>query len=441
MLHPDRVEPGFRVRATKAACTNELDPGNLFNITWKDREGRVRATVLPPALTGVEANIIVLLGAGFPSGSHKVGPAYTTLMEGWVDGTIIPGRHTILGPSTGNFGIGVAYVCRLLGYRSIIIMPDGMSRERYERIRAYGGELELTPGTESDVILTLERTKELAKNPDYRTLAQFELFPNYRFHRYVTGRSAIEAAREWGNGAIAGFAAAPGSAGTLAAGDEIKAAFPTAKVAALEPYECPTLATGGRGQHRIEGIGDKMCTLIHNVLNTDFVILVHDDHAVKGLKVLRDGAGVLTGWGLEREEAAALRESFGVSGVCNILGAIQLAKELGLGPGENVVTVATDGFDRYPSVLEDLERRSPEITPSVLENWAREVFRPDGPGEVYDCRGREAKERLFAQKAKDWLPFGYDREYLEAMQHPAFWEREYSLVDGYDAQLLARRRG
>jgi hypothetical protein len=60
---------------------------------------------------------------------------------------------------------------------------------------------------------------------------------------------------------------------------------------------------------------------------------------------------------------------------------------------------------------------------------------------VYDCRGREAKERLFAQKAKDWLPFGYDREYLEAMQHPAFWEREYSLVDGYDAQLLARRRG
>lgn len=439
MLYPDRVEPGLRARARRAAGTDELDPSNLFNITWKDQEGRVRVTVLPPTLTGVAANIIVLLGAGFPSGSHKVGPAYTTLMEGWVDGTIIPGRHTILGPSTGNFGIGVAYVCRLLGYRSIIIMPDGMSRERYERIQAYGGELELTPGTESDVILTLERTRQLAQDPDYRTLAQFELFPNYRFHRYVTGRSAIEAAKAWGNGRIAGFAAAPGSAGTLAAGDEIKAAFPGAQVAALEPYECPTLATGGRGQHRIEGIGDKMCTLIHNVLNTDFIILVHDDHAVKGLKVLRDGAEVLAGWGVEREAAAALRESFGVSGVCNVLGAIQLAKQLQLGAGENVVTVATDGFDRYPSVLEDLERRSPQITAPVLDGWAQDVFRQAGTGQVYDCRGREAKQRLFAQKEKDWVPFGYDREYLETMQHPAFWEREYAKVAAYDAQLVAKR--
>ncbi|HAI22044.1 MAG TPA: pyridoxal-5'-phosphate-dependent protein subunit beta [Clostridiales bacterium UBA8153] len=440
MLYPERVEPDLLARARQAAGVDELDPVNLFNITWKDPEGRVRATVLPPALTGVEANIIVLLGAGFPSGSHKVGPAYTTLMEGWLDGTIIPGRHTILGPSTGNFGIGVAYVCRLLGYRAIIIMPDGMSRERYQRIRAYGGELELTPGTESDVILTLERTQQLAKDPHNRTLAQFELFPNYRFHRYVTGRSAIEAAKGWGNGAIAGFAAAPGSAGTLAAGDEIKATFPGAKVAALEPYECPTLATGGRGHHRIEGIGDKMCTLIHNVLNTDFVILIHDDHAVKGLKVLRDGGGVLADWGVGEAEAAALRDSFGVSGVCNILGAIKLAKQLGLGPGENVVTVATDGFDRYPSVMEDLERRSPEITPSVLEGWARDVFRHAVPDHVYDCRGREAKARLFAQKEKDWLPFGYAREDLGAMQHPAFWEREYARVGEYDAKLLAKRR-
>ena len=191
MLYPESLDSTLRSHVLKAKeC--ELDPLNLFNITWKNDNNQVHKIVLSKALTGVDANIVVLLGKYFPSGSHKVGPAYSTLMEGCVDQTIIPGRHTILGPSTGNFGIGVSYICNLMKYDAIVIMPDNMSKERYERISRYGAKLDLTPGTESDVILTLERTYELKKNPDYRALAQFELFPNYRFHRYVTGHSAIE---------------------------------------------------------------------------------------------------------------------------------------------------------------------------------------------------------------------------------------------------------
>ena len=145
-------------RKLSRLCTqNELDPINLFNITWKDAANKVRKVVLPPALTGIDANVVVMLGSGFPSGSHKVGPAYSTLIEGLVDGEIVPGEHTILGPSTGNFGIGTAYISKLLGFRAIVIMPDNMSKERYARIQKYGGELELTPGSESDVILTLEK--------------------------------------------------------------------------------------------------------------------------------------------------------------------------------------------------------------------------------------------------------------------------------------------
>ena len=284
-------------------------PINLFNITWKDATNQVRKVVLPSALTGIDANVVVMLGCGFPSGSHKVGPAYSTLIEGLVDGEIVPGEHTILGPSTGNFGIGTAYVSKLLGFRAIVIMPDSMSKERYERIKRYGGELELTPGSESDVILTLEKTRELMKNPKNKALAQFELFPNYRFHRHVTGNSAIEAVKGVGNGRIAGFTSAPGSAGTLAAGDQIKVAFPEAKIAALEPYECSTLANGGRGQHRIEGIGDKMCTLIHNVLNTDFVILIKDEETVQGVKIFHDGVDSLVKMGVDREFALSLRDA------------------------------------------------------------------------------------------------------------------------------------
>ena len=216
MLHPEKIEPEIRKRALRAASEDEMDPINLFNITWKDEAYTVRKTVLPRELTGVDVNIVVMLGTYFPSGSHKVGPAYATLIEGCVDGEIIPGKHTILGPSTGNFGIGVAYICRLMGYRAVVIMPDNMSKERYERIRKYGAELDLTPGTESDVILTLQRTYELKKDPQNRPLAQFELMPNYRFHRHVTGNAAIEAVKGVGNGRIACFTSAPGSAGQTA---------------------------------------------------------------------------------------------------------------------------------------------------------------------------------------------------------------------------------
>src|SRR4029077_7626175 len=139
------------------------------------------------------------------------------------------------GPSTGNFGIGAAYVAHLKGYAAVVIMPEGMSRERYQRIQRYGGALDLTPGSESDVILVLERTREYRKDAKNKILAQFELLPNYRFHRYVTGRSALEAVQAYGNGRIAAFVSAPGSAGTLAAGDEIKARFPDAVICALEP--------------------------------------------------------------------------------------------------------------------------------------------------------------------------------------------------------------
>ena len=439
MLDPGLLDPGIRARALRSLKENELDPVNLFNITWKDESCQVRKLVVSPALTGVDANIVVLLGRGFPSGSHKVGAAYSTLIEGLVDGEIVPGEHTILAPSTGNFGIGAAYIAKLLCLRAVVIMPDSMSKERYERIRHYGGELELTPGSESDVILTLERTHALMQDPRNKALAQFELFPNYRFHRHVTGGSALEAVRGIGNGRIAAFVSAPGSAGTLAAGDQIKAVFPEAMVAALEPYECSTLATGGRGQHRIEGIGDKMCTLIHNVLTTDYVVLIKGEETIQGLKLLRDGTESLVKAGVEPEYALGLRDCFGPSGICNLLGAIKIAKHLRMNHGDNVVTVATDGFDRYGSVLHEMNQRYPEITGAVLDGWLTDIFLNAADDHNYDFRPVSAKERLFQQKANDWVRFGYSEAFLDAMRNQGFWEEQYAKVGEYNRKICALR--
>ncbi|MGO8815755.1 MAG: PLP-dependent cysteine synthase family protein [Terriglobia bacterium] len=439
MLDPVTLPAPLRGKAL-AAQRNELDPANLFNITWRGPDHGIRHVVLPHELTGVKANIVVMVGHYFPSGSHKVGPAYSTLMEGELAGEIDPGKSTTIGPSTGNFGIGVAYVSRLKGYPAIVIMPEGMSTERYERIRHYGGQLDLTPGSESDVILVLERTLEYRKDPRNKVLAQFELLPNYRFHRYVTGRSSLEAARAYGNGRVALFAAAPGSAGTLAAGDEIKAAYPDCLVAALEPRECSTLFNNGFGSHRIEGIGDKMVTLIHNVLTTDYVVTIHDDDCVMGLELLERRQHSIEPYvGLPAGSLKSLQGLFGVSGICNILGAIRMARFIGLGPNDNVVTIATDGFDRYPSVLADLEKRTGPLPLSVLDSRFEAVFRGGRPEDILDVRPPEQKERLFGYKQEVWTNFGYSLAYLEGMKSQSFWDEEFGKIAEIDAKLVATR--
>jgi cysteine synthase len=426
MLHPESLPSGIR-RQAAAARADEFDPANLFNITWRGPDNTIRHVVLPKAFTGVDANILVMTGKYFPSGSHKVGPAYSTLMEGELAGEIEPGANTTIGPSTGNFGIGAAYISRLKGYDAVVIMPEGMSAERYERIRHYSGKLDLTPGSESDVILVLERTEHYKKDPRNKVLAQFELLPNYRFHRYVTGRSALEVARGYGDGRVAAFVSAPGSAGTLAAADEIKAAFEDCQVCAVEPLECSTLFNNGRGTHAIEGIGDKMVTLIHNVLTTDYVQVIHDGDCLAGLDLLQCRAAfVEQTLNLATGTLKNLDGLFGISGICNILGAIRLARFLKLGPKDNVVTIATDGFDRYPSVLAKLERHDDRFD---------EVFRGFDRAKILDVRPREQKERLFGYKEALWTKFNYSHAYLDRMKSQSFWDAEYAKIRAIDSAL------
>ncbi len=422
--------------AALAAKEDELNPANLFNINWKNTGATPEFMVLPKELTGVQANIIVLSGRNFPSGSMKVGPAYATLAENEVMDGLRPGDKAVIGPSTGNFGIGTAYVSQLKGYDAIVVMPDNMSQERYERIRKYKGDLDLTPGTESDVILTLERThQEYISQPDkYVVLAQFELLPNYRFHRHVTGEAVVQAAQGIGNGRVAAFASAPGSAGTLAAGDHLKSLWPDTQIVVLEPRECSTLFNGGQGQHRIEGIGDKMVTLIHNVYNSDLLMLIHDEDTVRGMEVMQSGTHILVDrLGVPSEVACQLFGKFGPSCICNIVGAIKTAKYLDLGPEDNIVTIATDSYDRYPSVSQALyDRIGGKPSDEQLEQWAKSVFLGASLGEIIDLNRDGQHVRLQQMKESMWSQFGYETDYIHGMADQDFWDEEYAKIEQID---------
>lgn len=443
MRTPHRLPLALRA-AAHAARQDEMQPLNLFNINWKNTDDQVEKIVLPKELTGVAANIIVLSGRNFPSGSMKVGPAYATLAEAEALQQLRPGDKSVVGPSTGNFGIGTAYIGLLKGYHAIVVMPDNMSQERYERIQKYEGALDLTPGTESDVILTLERTHQeyVAKPDKYMVLAQFELLPNYRFHRYVTGDAVVQAAKGVGNGRVAAFVSAPGSAGTLAAGDHMKALYPESKIVALEPRQCSTLFDGGQGQHRIEGIGDKMVTLIHNVYNTDLLMLIHDEDSVRGMEVMQSGTDILVDrLGVPSAAACQLYGKFGPSCICNIVGAIKTAKYLGLGAQDNVVTIATDSYDRYPSVSRALvERNGGPPSADQLEMWAKSVFLGASLGEIIDLNQPGQHARLQQMKADLWTQLGYKADYIQQMVDQEFWEREYAKIKTIDP-LIEEARG
>ena len=436
MRDPTLIDPST---LAKAAAADPLDPIGLFSVRWAQDDGRVRGWLVPPSLTGVKAPIAVMLGNGFPTGSHKVGPAYSCLVEQQLNGDITPGEHTLVFPSTGNYGIGGAWVGPRMGYSSLVVLPEEMSAERFERIRGYGAEIVATPGSESNVKEIYDEVKRLKKRPEVRVLNQFEAFGNYRFHHGVTGPAAETLSKQLGfGGKVAAFVSAMGSGGTIAAGDYLKKSYNTA-IVGLEPVQCPTLYNVGYGAHMIEGIGDKHVTWIHNVMNMDLLCCIDDAQAVRGLQLLQEGDSVLREeLGFSEEDFAAFRGALGISGICNLLGAIKSARALDLGPDDLIVTVATDGFDRYPSVLRALEGREGPQSDEVARRRLEAFHNPDMDMVLHG--DDETRRRWHNQKYFTWVEQqGKSVEELDALLDQEFWAEEASRSEEVDARILAAR--
>ena len=435
MRDPEQLPEVLRERGRKARA-QPLHPDNLFNLSWK-AGGGVPYTVLPESLTGVWAPIVVLSGRNFPTGSHKVGPAYSILMEKQVEGHCVPGEHTLVFPSTGNFGIGGAWVGPRMGYRSLVVLPEEMSEERFQKIGDYGAEVVATPGSESNVKEIYDKVRELREVPQNRILNQFEEFGNYRFHFHCTSAAALEVTEHLGLN-IGAFVSAMGSAGTIAAGEAIKRHHPGSATVAVEPVQCPTLFNVGFGAHRIEGIGDKHVTWIHNVWATDLLVCVDDQECLEGLQLLQAGTEMLVAEGVLETLARSWVGFFGISGVCNVLASIKTARYYGLGPKEAVVTVATDSFDRYPSVLRRLDEEQGRMTRDDARRRLA-IFRGQKMDWVLEAT-REVRRRWHNQKYFTWVEQqGKTVEDLRGQEEPAFWIAHQERASVIDRTILERR--
>ena len=341
---------------------SDVNPINLFRITWKNDIdsgffGKVNSLEIPREITGVRARIIGLAGKFFPTGAHKVGAAFGCLVPRLVSGEFDPGRHRAVWPSTGNFCRGGAFDCALLGCTPVAILPEQMSRERFDWLREIGAEVIATPGCESNVKEIYDKCWELKKDPLNVIFNQFEEFGNPVFHYNVTGPAIEEVFGDLGlpGRQPAAFVSATGSAGTIAAGDYLKKLFPACRTVASEALQCPTLFMNGFGAHRIEGIGDKHVPWVHNVMNTDAVAAVDDEDCMRVLRLFNDPEGqrYIGSLGVPADVLGML-PILGISGIGNLLASIKTARYFDLGPEEVVFTIFTDSSALYASRLAEL---------------------------------------------------------------------------------------
>jgi cysteine synthase len=360
MRHPETAPEAIKARLKNVGLW-DVDPANLFRITWKNDPktglfGGPNYLEIPSSITGVKARIIGLVGKYFPTGAHKVGAAFACLVPRLVSGEFDPDYHKAVWPSTGNYCRGGAFDSAVLGCTAIAILPENMSQERFTWLAEIGSEVIATPGCESNVKEIYDKCWELKNDPRHLIFNQFEEFGNPVWHYNVTGPAIEDVYNsiKTDKTRLAGYVSATGSAGTIAAGDYLKSLHPLSKTVATEAFQCPTLLMNGFGDHRIEGIGDKHVPWVHNVRNTDAVAAIDDEDCMRVLRLFNEpeGQAYLAGLGVDKATLGQL-ELLGISGICNLLAAIKMAKYFELDENDVIFTIFTDSLEMYRSRLSE----------------------------------------------------------------------------------------
>jgi cysteine synthase A len=276
------------------------------------------------------AEIYVKLEYQNPGSSVKDRIAIAMVEAAEQEGRLKPG-DTIIEPTSGNTGIGLAMVAAAKGYRAILVMPETMSLERRNLLRAYGAELVLTPGAEGMKGAIRKAEELVAENPSYFMPQQFKNKANVKIHRETTGPEIVEAIKSH-DGKLDAFVAGIGTGGTITgAGSVLRENFPGIKIYAVEPAASPVLSGGQPGPHKIQGIG---AGFVPDILDTsiyDGVITVENEQAFETSRRVAREEGILGG----------------ISSGAAIFAALKVAKELG--KGKRVVAVLPSNGERYLS--------------------------------------------------------------------------------------------
>ena len=452
LMNPTTIPQAIKDRLSKVGLW-DIDPVNLFRITWKNEPvasgggfNNGNWIEFPSSLTHTPARIIGIVGKHFPTGAHKVGAAFGCLAPRLVSGEFDPSTQKAVWPSTGNFCRGGAFDCAVLACTAVAILPEGMSRERFEWLRSIGAEVIATPGCESNVKEIYDKCWEIRKTrPECVIFNQFEEFGNAVWHYHCTGGIVDEIFKSLSSETksgrrsalrLAAFVSATGSAGTIAAGDYLKSQHADVRVVAVEALQCPTLLQCGFGDHRIEGIGDKHVPWIHNVRNTDLVSAIDDEQCVSLIRLFNEDVGRshLERCGVSRETLDRLPD-IGISSICNLLAAIKTSKYYEMNSRDVVFIPLTDSMELYGSRIAEYRMdRGPYRDSDAVAHTARylEGITTDHLREL-SFVDRKALHNL---KYFTWVEQQQRRtDDLRALWEPDFWAETYTQVEEWDRQI------
>ncbi len=414
---------------------------NLFRISWHNDVksglyGGVNYLEIPSEITGVKAKIVGMIGKYFPTGAHKVGAAYGCLAPRLVTGEFDPTTQKAVWPSTGNYCRGGAFDSALLACTAVAILPQEMSRERFEWLKQIGAEVIATPGCESNVKEIYDKCWDIKKNrKDCVIFNQFEEFGNSAWHYHVTGSAVEEVfnAVKGKKGRLSGYVSATGSAGTISAGDYLRKIAPEVRVAATEALQCPTLYMNGFGAHRIEGIGDKHVPWVHNVRNTNAVVAIDDENTMRVLRLFNEPVGrkLLEKQGIS-PKVLDLLPLLGISGICNMIASIKMAKYFEFNEDDVIVTIFTDSADMYRSRLEELTASHGTYTETQAAIDLERYLRGVGTDSMREL-GYHDQKALHNLKYFTWVEQqGKTVEELNALWDPAFWDEKFAEAHAWD---------
>lgn len=447
MRNPEHI-PEKIVNKLKNVGLWDLNPLNLFRISWKNEPTKfgggfkgVNYLIIPPELSGVKSNIVVLIGKYFPTGAHKVGATFGPLVEKLVTGRFDPTTQKALWPSTGNYCRGGAYNSTLLGCEAIAVLPEEMSAERFNWLKEIGAEVFATPGCESNVKEIYDKAKELLheRGDTIVNLNQFAEIGNSLWHYAVTGPAMKEVfdSIKGENDTFSGMFLTQGSAGTLGSGDYLREHYPQMKIAAGEATQCPTLLYNGYGGHRIEGIGDKHVPWIHNIRNMDLAIAVDDNDVINVMRLFneKEGHKLLKEKGINEELINQLH-LLGVSSIANVLGCIKMAKYYEYDEHDYLFTVATDSMEMYQSRVIEYREKQGEYN-NVLANVHFEKNIMGVKTDDLIEMTYHDKRRMHNLKYFTWIEQqGKTVEELNDQWYKKdYWTSQYSKVNQWDEQI------
>jgi cysteine synthase len=442
---PTTVDPVV-LAAMRGVNMQAVHPLNLFRITWHNDPatgafGPVNAVEFPSEVTGVRARIVGLIGEYFPTGAHKVGAAFGCLVPRLVGGEFDPTEHKAVWPSTGNYCRGGAFDSALLGCHAVAILPEEMSRERFEWLESVGAEIIATPGSESNVKEIFDACWEIRKTrPECVIFNQFDEFGNYLWHYGVTGPAAQSVFEQVAgpNDRFASWVGATGSGGTLAAGDYLRQRHPHIRITAAEALQCPTLLRTGFGAHRIEGIGDKHVPWIHNVRNTDFVTAIDDEATMRLLRLFNEPAGhdLLQQRGVPGETVVDL-PLLGISAICNLLSAVKTAKYFEYDEHDVLMTSLTDSVDLYVSRLGELNQAHGSYNEVAATTDFERYLLGATTDHLRELRYVDRKA-IHNLKYFTWVEQqGKTVEELDALWSPSFWDDLADQLPEWDKEIAA----